>query len=290
MIEKLVLGTAQFGLNYGINNTSGKPIPSVVSDILSTAFTLGIRMLDTAEAYGNAHQVIGEFHKFNQDRIFRIITKLPQAIHEDLIENKITEYLRDLHVLKIDVLMLHGFVDYKTQPELMNTLIHFKGNGWIDKIGLSLYTNEQFNEAIRDERIDVIQVPFNLLDNFSLRGELLKRAKAAAKIIHSRSVFLQGLFFKPFHDFPESLKELIEPIQQLQVLANKYNVTMNQLAIAYALSKDCIDGVLFGVDSITQLNSNIDYTCLPFELVEAIDKIKIDNYQLLNPSLWNIKK
>ena len=72
MNSKLILGTVQFGLNYGINNTIGKMSEDKVFELLETAYDLGIRTLDTAEAYGNAHSVISNFHKQSKKR-FNII-------------------------------------------------------------------------------------------------------------------------------------------------------------------------------------------------------------------------
>ena len=65
MVNKLILGTVQFGLEYGINNLKGKPDKKTVFEILSYANNKGIKYLDTAELYGDAHNLIGEFHKSN---------------------------------------------------------------------------------------------------------------------------------------------------------------------------------------------------------------------------------
>ena len=62
MNSKLILGTVQFGLNYGINNTIGMMSEDKVFELLENAYDLGITTLDTAEAYGNAHSVISNFH------------------------------------------------------------------------------------------------------------------------------------------------------------------------------------------------------------------------------------
>ena len=54
--NKLILGTVQFGLDYGINNKLGKPNFKQSCEILSKAFDNGITTLDTAEAYGRCSQ------------------------------------------------------------------------------------------------------------------------------------------------------------------------------------------------------------------------------------------
>ena len=56
---KLAIGTAQFGLNYGISNTQGQVDKAQVADILSLGASLGIDTLDCAGAYGNSEQILG---------------------------------------------------------------------------------------------------------------------------------------------------------------------------------------------------------------------------------------
>ena len=99
MSNKLILGTVQFGLKYGINNTIGKPKKDEVLSLLKVAYNSGIRVLDTAEAYGNAHQLIGNYHKKQADFKFEIITKFPHHIKHNLIKSKVIEYL-DIMYLK----------------------------------------------------------------------------------------------------------------------------------------------------------------------------------------------
>ena len=85
MENKLILGTVQFGLDYGINNTTGKLGTNQVLELLKIAYDHGIRILDTAEVYGNAHETIGDFHKKNGNSKFKIITKFPDVIRNNSI-------------------------------------------------------------------------------------------------------------------------------------------------------------------------------------------------------------
>ena len=60
IIEKMVLGTAQFGMDYGISNTIGKPKKKAVFEILDLAWEKGIKRFDTAPSYGS-EALVGEF-------------------------------------------------------------------------------------------------------------------------------------------------------------------------------------------------------------------------------------
>ena len=74
MANKLILGTVQFGLNYGINNSKGKPSQEEVKKVLDFASDKGINNLDTAESYGDSYEVIGNYHKSSRSK-FKIHTK-----------------------------------------------------------------------------------------------------------------------------------------------------------------------------------------------------------------------
>ena len=86
MSNKLILGTVQFGLNYGINNLGGKISPTEANRILHYAHKNDISILDTASAYGNSEVVIGEFLSQNENIEFDIITKLKFSDNVDFEE------------------------------------------------------------------------------------------------------------------------------------------------------------------------------------------------------------
>ena len=95
------------GLSYGINNAKGKVSLNDSLEILEYAFDNGIDTLDSAESYGNAHEVIGIFHELNPDKIFKVITKLPNQVNNDVVK-KVDGYLKELNVNQLDTLMLHA--------------------------------------------------------------------------------------------------------------------------------------------------------------------------------------
>ena len=91
MERKLILGTVQFGIDYGVNNSIGKLEENKVLELFKIAHNQGIRILDTAEVYGNAHEIIGNFHKKNDDSRFKIITKFPHSVKYNSINNKVLQ-------------------------------------------------------------------------------------------------------------------------------------------------------------------------------------------------------
>ena len=286
--KKLILGTVQMGLPYGINNISGKISLDDSLDILEYAYDKGIEILDSAEAYGNAHQVIGLFHKKYPTKIFKIITKLPNQLDTNIVE-KVDNYLNELKVKQLHALLFHSFSSYKSGSNKFDDLRKLKFDKKIKNIGVSVYTNAEIEEVILNEEIDIVQLPFNLFDNNNLRGELLEKAKSKGKTIHTRSALLQGLFFKDANDRNETVRRLRNELMILSDITKKQNVTISQLALSYCLHQNTIDNVLIGVDSINQLKDNIqsvNYN-ITSQAINEINKIKVKNMELLNPSLWN---
>lgn len=284
-IDKLILGTAQLGLNYGINNVLGKPTLDKGNQILDIAFAKGIRTLDTAGVYGNAHKVIGDYHKKNSKNKFKIITKLPKSFNSSDLKLIIKNYLEELNTERIEALMFHSFESYQNHIDIIET---YKSENVYNKIGVSVYLNEEIDYLINDERIDIVQLPFNLFDNITKRGKAIKQLKDCGKTVHTRSIFLQGLFFKKIECKNEIVYNLKDELIKLLLYSKKYKIAVSDMAMSYCLNQENIDMVIFGVESITQLNENIKSVKkkLDDRLIDEINSINVENHNFLNPSKW----
>ncbi len=290
MNNKIILGTVQFGLKYGINNTLGQMSEKVVFKILDLAQKSNIKVLDTAAAYGNSELRIGNYiqsHHVN-DKL-RVITKFNLKQGATSIES-LECSLQNLKVSHVDTIMFHNFDDFtNAKPEEIEELLKLKGSKY-SKLGISLYTNEQIEIICENNLFEVVQIPFNALDNHRLRGESICKLKAKNIETHTRSVFLQGLFFMDFNKIPQKLRPLAKYLDKIDAIARKYNVDKAALALHYALSKSYIDGVLVGVDSYEQMEINIQMirVKIPFEAITELDHIEVEESNLLNPALWNL--
>lgn len=284
--QKIILGTVQFGLDYGINNQFGKPKEEEVYRILDLAYSNGIRKLDTAFAYGNAQDIIGNYHKSKKYK-YNIDTKF--EINKGIsISDQLEIAINKLNVPQIAVFYFHSFDDFVKYPDSLKELKILKREGKIVSIGVSVYDNLQLQIAIDSEQIDVIQLPFNLLDNMKKRGSLIRLAKGKGKKVVVRSVFLQGLFFKEMTAFPIVLEPLKNYLSDLKNIASENGMDMEQLALSYVSSQNEIDGVVIGVDNINQLSSNISQFnyILKDELKSRIDLIDVKETELLYPYNW----
>ena len=285
MSNKIILGTVQFGINYGINNISGKPSKKKVFELLEYALNKDIKTLDTADAYGNATELLGNYNNSNFSP-FLINTKFNKS---DLsIQKQLEVSLNSLKINQINTYFYHSFDDFKLFPEILFELIELKEQNRIKKIGVSVYGNSEFQLANDTIEIDVIQLPFNLLDNLSQRGKLIEEAKTKGKEIQVRSVFLQGLFFKNTKQLPNSIKSLKPYLEEILIIAKEANIPIENLALQYALQYKEIDNVIIGVDNVEQLERNLSFSNikLPSEVVKAINKINVKETELLYPKNW----
>lgn len=286
--KKLILGTVQMGLPYGINNSLGKISLENSIEILEYAYESGIEILDSAKAYGNVHEVIGAFHAKNPTKKFKVITKLPHEINID-IEQKVDSYLNDMKVNQLHALLFHSFSSYSSNIDKFHVLRKLKSDKKINNIGVSVYTNEEVESVILNDEIDIIQLPFNLLDNINLRGEILEKIKASGKTVHIRSAFLQGLFFKDTEEQNEIVQKLKSELNLLSEISKRDKASIAEMALSYCCQQTTIDNVVIGIDSLNQLVDNIksaNYNIKP-QTIDAINMIKLKNLDILNPSLWD---
>lgn len=275
-LSKIAIGTVQFGLDYGISNKTGKPDIHKVKEILDFANENNITTLDTASAYGDSELVLGNY---GVDE-FKVITKfLPQDIDKGL------EYSFKQSLTKLKLKTIYGYLAHRVDSiddKTWSILKKFKSAGLVDKIGYSLQSLSEFQRANEKGYFpDLIQVPFNLLDN-RFKG-LCKKLKKQGVEIHTRSTFLQGLFFMNT-EVMEGFEEVIPVISDLQ---NKYKGELAQHLLRYVLQQKFIDRVVIGVQSKEQLVQNISELELNVR-IKDLDLVFSEN--ILNPALWSNKQ
>ncbi len=282
-IHKLVLGTAQFGMNYGINNVRGQVISEEVNEILAEASKAGLRFIDTASGYGNSEDTLGSSPALHQQS-FNIISKY--GIGE---LSPIEQYKASLERLKVDRLygyMVHNFSTYRDQPNVWKDFVFLKENGLVDHIGFSLYSPDELEYIIDNHLgVDIVQIPFNIFDRqFETWFPLLRERNIE---VHTRSAFLQGIFFKDPQSFVGNLTPLAKYVGGIQHYCQINDIKIQDLALGYVLSS-LADGVLIGVDNVKQLLSNFksaERSIMKRDL-EFIRSIEVKEKELLSPVNW----
>lgn len=284
--SKIILGTAQFGLNYGINNTNGQIPDNEIFKILDFAYQNNIKNLDTSPVYGNSEIQIGKYLEKNPDKDFKIITKISNT--EISLEDQLKDSLGNLKTKKIETILFHSLDLFKKFENELPFFIKFHKGKYFNQLGVSVYGNDQINSVLEDGRIDRVQLPFNMLDNSNIREKIILRLKSDGKNIDVRSVFLQGLFFKPLNKLPKNLMTLKKYLSFLRKISDESNYSIEGLSLNYVLSKSYIDHLIIGIDSLKQLKLNIEKINegISDEVISRIDSIQVKKAEMLNPNLW----
>jgi aryl-alcohol dehydrogenase-like predicted oxidoreductase len=287
MKNKLILGTVQFGISYGINNFIGLPSENTVHAILNQAYTSGITLLDTAAAYGLAENRIGSYHALNPNQHFVINTKFSKDTSITWLDSLVNS-IQSMKIERIDTIMFHSFEAYQHNKSDLKKIYAIGFPVYFKRIGVSLYTNEELEALLEDDLVTVVQLPFNLLDNQLKRGFIIERLRERKKEIHTRSCFLQGLFFMDEAKIPEKIASVKPFLRKLKRIADENEIDIGHLALQYALSKEYIDRVLIGVETIQQLEKNISWAeeKIDSEILNQIDLIDVIALETLNPSQW----
>ena len=284
---KLVLGTVQFGLNYGITNDAGQVKSKDVADIIEHANKSNISMLDTASAYGNSESVLGSLATQN----FMVISKVPSvAALKTSIHDCINQSLENLKRKSTYGVMLHDEADLLSSKKPYDELIKAKENKLVKKIGCSFYTVDALKQAFdMNYQLDLIQIPLNCLDQRFLVSGILEEAKKRGVEVHCRSLFLQGLLLDSNANLPKKLIPFKSVLDKFFDFCKVYNLTPLETTLKFLQQADMIDYGVVGCISKLQL-SEITTAYKKIQNLERyfdFRELSSEDDILINPTLWN---
>ena len=285
---RLAIGTAQFGLSYGVSNQVGKVSQDEVKDILKRAGLAKIDLLDTAIAYGDSENVLGRVGI----REWKVITKLPiiplDAIDiTDWIHKRIQESLERLNLTDVYAVLLHRPEQLLSErgSEILFALRSLKTNKLTKKIGISIYSPSELDLFDVAKNFDLIQAPLNVLDRRLVESGWLKKLNELKIEVHVRSVFLQGLLLMNLEEMPQKFSKYTDLWVEWNrwLVENKFSAVEGCLAFINSIGG--LDGVLVGIESVDQLNEIIAASNLDLKNVPSWPKLV--DLDLINPSLWS---
>ena len=287
-MTKLALGTVQFGLSYGIANQSGQVSLPKAEKILDHAMQANIDMLDTAIAYGDSEEILGNLgvEKFN------IVSKLPDlplscVDVDSWVERQVLGSLKRLGVQALYGLLLHRSENLlgNSGKKLIDALNRAKSNNLVKNVGVSIYDPSELDEIMHLMRIDLVQAPLNVIDRRLEMSGWLSRLHQKGVEVHTRSAFLQGLLLMPRKKIPAKFDAWRSLWDKWATKVEKNNLNAAAVCLSYPLSLPEVDRVVVGVDSVDQLKALI-----------AVSQIQPPNHdfsfmtmedeRLINPSNW----
>jgi len=290
--DRLILGTAQWGLCYGVSNTQGMTSGEEVKKILKKAHVSKISFLDTAPDYGESESKIGV--SGGQD--FKVITKIPKLSEYPASIDKVNELrfsfeksIESLNRKCVYGLLFHDPIDLikDTQGILLREVNKLKKNNRVKKIGVSVYTGEQIDSILDIFLPDIVQVPLNILDQRLFHSGHLKKLNALGIEVHARSVFLQGLLHIPIEKLPKFFKPIEHLLINVQSAAVKQEMSINQASLSFVRDMPFVDKIIVGIESLSHLNDALNdfVVCPGFEY----ESTEFSNELFLDPRKWNIK-
>ena len=247
--SKIGLGSVQFGMPYGVSNNHGQTTSEEVIKILSCANKSGITLIDTASAYGNAEEILG----YNNLSSFKISSKFIPHEENHSIGIQLKTSLEKLSVDRLYGYLAHRPLSLIDNPKQWKELLSLKEENKVEKIGFSLNEPRELDLLLSKGMIpDLIQVPYNYFDNRF--KDILIDLKDKGCEIHTRSSFLQGLFFSDIQRLPSFFDEVKKDIAELQI---NFADNLSGVLLKYVLSLGFVDVVIVGVENEEQLKNNL---------------------------------
>jgi aryl-alcohol dehydrogenase-like predicted oxidoreductase len=291
MLERIGLGTAQFGSYYGRFNADGIPSTEAVGALLGKARDYGLTVVDTASQYGESELVLGRW----RDRLaeFDVITKTPnfsseRITHSDKQQLRLTfeRSLRLLGLPSLGCLLIHDGSNLLLPggEMLYEELVRLRQAGYVRRVGISGYSGDVVEKIVNKFPLDVVQVPVNVLDRRLTEGGTLARLASLGIEIHARSAFLQGLLLADPDRLPPSFESVRQTLKDFRRSAADAGVTPAQAALHYLLGIPEIAKILVGVESIAQLETT--FASFPESAPMNYDAFRFEDTRILDPVSW----
>ena len=285
---KIALGSAQFGMKYGVANKSREFQLSEIKKVLKIAEQAGIDTIDTAINYGQSESNLGKAGVDN----WKIITKI-QGLHFDNDEpydwtlKQIESSLNNLQKDSLEAVLLHDSSILKVDSgELVfKALEELKSQKIINKIGVSIYSPKELEGLYDRFNLDIIQSPFNILDRRISKSGWLKKIQKDRKELHIRSLFLQGLLLFNQSSRPMTFNNWEDLWISWDNWLEENKLTPLEACLMAIYDNPGIKKIIIGIDNLSQLEQILSviktgkFVDLPLDVFS-------DDENLINPSNW----
>jgi len=287
----VALGSVQFGLNYGLTNSSGKVSFSEVKKIINFALTKNIQIIDTAMSYGDSEHILGRVGVSK----FDLITKISNTQNSDFhsyqnFKSQVNNSINHLKVSRLYGLLFHNALDILTSKgeRIYNHCINLKEEGLIENIGISIYDPDELEKIDLDKyKINIVQGPLNLFDDRISSSGWLKKLNSRNIKFHARSVFLQGLLLQKKINRDMYFNQWEKHFSKYDDFVKNSGYSELTLAINYIFSHKEVDQIIIGVQNLEQLIQVVNIFENPIN-INFPNFLSINDKKLINPSLWKI--
>ena len=285
MINKISIGTAQFGFGYGLDHKNLPVSQPKINQIFNFCSKNNIKSIDTAKSYGSSEKNIGEYFKNHNFKGWNVTTKFGHI--DEPLKDQLVSSIEKLKV-KPSTILAHSINLYQMES-FQDQIKELKQENINLKTGVSVYTSDDIEKALQfQENLDVIQLPLSILDTRLIRKGLLKKINSLNIEIHARSIFLKGLFYLSEIELESRFKGAVESLNFLKNVLKKENLTLPEYSLLFVASRKEITKVVVGIENLTQLKEHCNTLKKHFDSRIFFEALKLDfnDEFILNPSLW----
>ena len=286
--KKLILGTANFGMPYGLGAQEKNLELLDIVDILETVKSEGFLHIDTASSYENSEAIIGNV--ISKSDSWNITTKLKQSecvSAESIVQSVEKSLVRTKQKKYWSVLLHHPQALFESHSdEVLRGLTEILDLELTQHVGISAYDELEIVQAKTVAPfLTTFQISENVCNQSLASSSYLLALASENNHIFVRSIFLQGLLLMDPNALPDKVVSAKPSLQELRVFCEKLNLTILELCIGYAKSLAWSSGLIFGVNSkqhVLDISKafntviDIDYSKVP----------KLDDW-LLDPRNWS---
>jgi len=283
---RLVLGSVQFGMNYGI--LKNKKINFCeLKKIKNLSIKSKIRFIDTASSYGKSEALIAKSKLSSLNVITKIkLPKIKNLNIKNWIDKEINKSLTELKISRVYAILIHDYKDLLgvRGKKYLYFLQKLKKKKIIKKIGLSIYSHVEIKKIWKFWKPDIVQVPFNVIDNRILSSgwlEILKRFKIK---IFARSIFLQGLLINK-HDNLKFNKKHKMVLNRFKQWCFQSKISPVKACLHFVKQFKNIDYLIVGLNNYKHLKQIID--CYNEHQLKIPKIFSTNDLNLIDPRRWS---
>lgn len=274
MAARLVLGTAQFGVDYGVTNARGRVPQEDLEQILDLAIDAGVTSVDTATEYGDAELRLRPW----ADRL-AVQTKVRAA--GGIVDADIRASLDRIGTPSMDSALIRFWFELSPQEQrrAVEGLTAARTEGLVERIGASVYDEDELVTVLDSfAGPDVVQVPASVVDQRLVGSHAIRELRERGCRIQVRSAYLQGLLLTDWSDHPDVMRfrhscegEGLDPLTT---------------CLSFLRDQPWVDEVVVGVTTAAELRAALAAWQSP-SLTLAADRWASTDIDLLDPRRWS---
>lgn len=280
---ELALGTVQFGMEYGIAGRGDRTSPAEAREVLALAWRAGVRLLDTAPAYGGVEARLADLVG---DCGFEVVSKIP-ALPSNLTNAAAGAFVqaairrsRERLGARLRTMLFHSASDLNGPlgAAIWQAAVEAVRDSGI-VLGASCYSPREAAELTSTFPVQVVQLPGNAFDQRLRAQGLSSRIE-----LHLRSVFLQGLLLLDEERVATRMPKALPAMQRWRLWYEKHGLSPLRAALSIAKALPGARYCVVGVESAEQLGQVLS-AWNSAEPIEALS-LATEDAAIIDPRCW----